>query len=102
MGFQKELKRYMNDLQTFDLDTFFHDDTFVDMLEYRKYLENNIQYMTPKERQELFYLDEIVLSYYYLYSNRVLTGYAQLSFKLLKEVAMISKIYVEVYEDSVA
>ena len=82
MSFQKLLDRYMNDLQEFDLETFFHDDTFVDMLEYRKFLEENTKQLNTKEAQELLYLDEIVVSYYNLYKSRDLTGYQKFSFKV--------------------
>ncbi len=102
MSFQKELERYMSDLQEFDLEVFFHDDTFVDMLEYRELLEKNIKNLTANEAQELLYLDNIVLSYYNLYKNRKLVGYQKLSFKVLEQIAEIAKRYVDSYMDMVA
>lgn len=102
MRFQNELNRYMNDLQTFDLDVFFHDDTFVEMLAYRQYLAKNSDTMSFEERRELFYLDEIVLSYYNLYKNRSLKGYEALSFKVLEKIARICKKYTESYQDMAA
>ena len=102
MSFQKELERYMNDLQEFDLEVFFHDDTFVDMLEYRKFLEKNVKKLNAQEAQELLYLDNIVLSYYNLYKNRELVGYQKLSFKVLEQIAEIAKRYVDSYIDMVA
>ena len=102
MSFQKELERYMNDLQEFDLEVFFHDDTFVDMLEYREFLEKNVKKLNAQEAQELLYLDNIVLSYYNLYKNRELVGYQKLSFKVLEQIAEIAKRYVDSYIDMVA
>ena len=102
MSFQKELERYMSDLQEFDLEVFFHDDTFVDMLEYRELLEKNIKNLTANEAQELLYLDNIVLSYYNLYKNRKLVGYQKLSFKVLEQIAEIAKRYIDSYMDMVA
>jgi hypothetical protein len=89
----------MNDLQEFDLETFFHDDTFVDMLEYRKFLEENAKQLNTKEAQELLYLDEIVVSYY---KSRDLTGYQKFSFKVLEQIATISQRYIDLYIDMVA
>ena len=102
MSFQKELERYMSDLQEFDLEVFFHDDTFVDMLEYRELLEKNVKNLTANEAQELLYLDNIVLSYYNLYKNRKLVGYQKLSFKVLEQIAEIAKRYIDSYMDMVA
>jgi hypothetical protein len=92
----------MNDLQEFDLETFFHDDTFVDMFEYRKFLEENAKQLNTKEAQELLYLDEIVVSYYNLYKSRDLTGYQKFSFKVLEQIATISQRYIDLYIDMVA
>ena len=92
----------MSDLQEFDLEVFFHDDTFVDMLEYRELLEKNVKNLTANEAQELLYLDNIVLSYYNLYKNRKLVGYQKLSFKVLEQIAEIAKRYVDSYMDMVA
>ena len=102
MNFQKELQQYMNDLQEFDLEAFFHDETFLDMLAYRTKIEKNIEKLTFEEQKELFYLDEIVLSYFHLYSSRPLEGYAKLSFKLLEKIAKISQKYVSNYADIAA
>ena len=102
MNFQKELQRYMNDLQEFDLEVFFHDETFLDMLEYRSKIEKNIKKLSLEEQKELFYLDEIVLSYFHLYGNKSLKGYAKLSFKLLEKIAQISQKYVSEYSDMAA
>jgi len=102
MSFQKELNRYMNDLQEFDLEIFFHDDTFIDMLDYRKFLEENIEKLTPKEAEELLYLDQIVVSYYNLFKNKKLVGYKRLSFKILKQIREISQKYIDNYIERVA
>jgi len=102
MSFQKELQQYMNDLQEFDLEAFFHDETFLDMLAYRTTLEKNIHYLSSEEQQELFYLDEIVVSYFHLYSNKSLEGYSQLSFKILEKIAKISQSYISYYTDVAA
>jgi len=102
MNFQKMLDRYMSDLQEFDLEVFFHDDTFVDMLEYREFLEENIEQLNAKEAEELLYLDGIVVSYFNLYKNRELIGYQKLSFKVLEKIAVISQKYIDFYMDMVA
>jgi hypothetical protein len=102
MNFQKELQRYMSDLQEFDLEVFFHDETFLDMLAYRRSMEKNIKKLTIEEQKELFYLDEIVLSYFHLYSNKTLERYGQLSFKLLEKVAKIAQKYVSEHSDIAA
>lgn len=92
----------MSDLQEFDLEVFFHDDTFVEMLMYRKSLEENLDQLRANEAQELLYLDGIVVSYYKLYSNRALEGYEKFSFKVLGEIAKISQNYIDSYVDMVA
>jgi hypothetical protein len=92
----------MSDLQEFDLEVFFHDDTFVDMLEYRKKLEESLEQLTAKETQALLYLDGIVVSYCNLYKNRKLIGYEKLSFKVLEEISKISQNYIDSYIDMVA
>jgi hypothetical protein len=102
MSFQKELQRYMNDLQEFDLEAFFHDETFLEMLEYRTFLEKNIENLSSEEQKELYYLDEIVVSYFHLYSNKSLEGYAQLGFIILEKIAKIAQIYVSQYTDVAA
>ena len=102
MNFQKELNRYINDLQEFDLEVFFHDDTFINMLEYRKFLEENSKKLTVQEAEELLYLDQIVVSYYNLYKNKKLIGYKRLSFKILGKIEEISQKYIDDYMDKVA
>jgi len=34
------------------LEIFFHDDTFIDMLDYRKFLEENVEKLIPKEAEQ--------------------------------------------------
>ena len=72
------------------------------MLEYREFLEKNIEKLNAKEAQELLYLDGIVVSYYNLYKSRELMGYPKLSFKILEQIAEISKKYIDSYMDMVA
>jgi len=102
MNFQRELNRYISDLQEFDLEVFFHDDTFIDMLEYREFLEKNIEKLTAQEARELLYLDQIVVSYYNLYKYKKLVGYKRLSFKVLEKIEKISRKYIDGYMDEVA
>ena len=102
MSFQKMLTRYMSDLQEFDLEVFFHDDTFIDMLEYRKYLEEHVEQLDATEAEELLYLDGIVVSYFNLYKNRELRGYQKFSFQVLEKIAVISQKYIDSYIDMVA
>lgn len=97
MNFQDKLTRLQTNLQFFDLEAFFHDDTFFDILEDRKMLEANIKELTFSEREKLFYIDNIINSYYNLYKDEKLDGYAKMSFKLLQEVESISKKSIEDY-----
>jgi hypothetical protein len=97
MNFQDRLKRLQTNLQFFDLESFFHDETFFDILEDRKALEENISVLTFSDREKLFYIDNIVNSYYNLYKNEKLDGYAMMSFKLLEKVEEISKKSIEDY-----
>ena len=92
----------MSDLQEFDLENYFHDDTFVNMLEYRERLENHHEEMSQEEQKELYYLDEIVISYANLYANRNLQSYEKLAFKVLEKIATIAKAYVSTHEDIAA
>ncbi len=102
MNYQKLLNRYMRDLQEFDLEIFFHDDTFIDMLDYRKILNKDIDNLTNEEQRELYYLDEIIVSYYNLYKNKELIGYKNLSFGVLSKIAVISKEYTDQYQNYAA
>ncbi|MFA6144549.1 MAG: hypothetical protein WCW84_00855 [Sulfurimonas sp.] len=97
MNFQDRLNRLQTNLQFFDLESFFHDETFFDILEDRKILEENIKDLTFGEREKLFYIDNIINSYYNLYKDEKLEGYAMMSFKLLSEVEYISKKSIENY-----
>jgi len=97
MTFQDRLNRLQTNLRFFDLESFFHDETFFDILEDRKILEEDIKDLTFSEREKLFYIDNIINSYYNLYKDEKLDGYAALSFKLLSEVENISKQSIESY-----
>ena len=102
VNFQKLLNRYMRELQEFDLELFFHDDTFIEMLHYRELLDKNIDKLNADEQRDLYYLDEIVISYFNLYKNKKLTGYTALSFEVLSKIALISKEYSDKYHETAA
>ena len=86
MNLEKQLTRLQNNLENFDLEVFFHDETFFDILDDRKLIEENLHELTIKEEQKLHYIDKIIDSYYNLYKTKDLKGYAKLSFKLLQDL----------------
>ncbi|MCK9372670.1 MAG: hypothetical protein M0P91_05690 [Sulfuricurvum sp.] len=97
MSSQDRLNRLQTNLRFFDLESFFHDETFFDILEDRKMLEESKEGLTFAEREKLFYIDNIINSYYNLYKDENLDGYAAMSFKLLEKVEDISKKSIESY-----
>lgn len=90
MNFNKELEKLTTSLEDFDLEVFFHDDTFLDILDNRKLLEQNYDKLSEDEKKQLFYIDEIINGYTNIYARKELSGYAKLSFQTLKKINAIS------------
>ena len=90
MNLEKQLNRLQNNLENFDLETFFHDDTFFEILDDRKFIEEHLDELTNEQDRRLYNIDRIIDSYYNIYKNKKLDGYAVMSFKLLSDVEKIS------------
>ena len=95
MNLDKRLSRLQRNLENFDLEVFFHDETFFKILEDRKILEENINDLNSEQSDRLYNIDRIIDSYYNIYKNQKLKGYARLSFKLLGDVEKISSSYLK-------
>ena len=90
MNLEIQLQRLQKNLEIFDLEAFYHDETFFDILEDRKIIDENYSDLTKEQRIRLDYLDKIIDSYYHIYKQKDLKGYEKLSFKLLSDVEKIS------------
>jgi hypothetical protein len=95
MNLDKQLNRLQNNLENFDLEVFFHDETFFEILEDRQKIEDNLEHLTKKQENKLHYIDNIIDSYYNLYKTKELKGYEKLSFKLLQDVDNIVISHLE-------
>jgi len=95
MTLQDRLNRLQTNLESFDLEAFFHDDTFLEISDDREYIQENLNSLSFKQKEALYFIDEIIWSYYNLYKDRELTGYAKLSFSILSEIAKISLKNIE-------
>jgi len=95
MNLDRRLDRLQNNLENFDLEAFFHDETFFKILEDREVLEDNIHNLSREQSNRLYNIDRIIDSYYNIYKNKKLKGYARLSFKLLSDVDKISSSYLK-------
>jgi hypothetical protein len=94
MNFKTRLERLQKNLENFDLEIFFHDDTFFEMLEDRELLEKNIKLLNSEELDMLYNIDRIIDSYYNIYKNKNLTGYSKMSFEILENIDKISSSYL--------
>jgi len=94
MNFKARLERLQKNLENFDLEIFFHDDTFFEMLEDRELLEKNIKLLNSEELDMLYNIDRIIDSYYNIYKNKNLTGYSKMSFEILENIDKISSSYL--------
>ncbi len=90
MTLKERLERLLINLENFDLVAFFHDDTFFQILEDRQELEKNYDKLSQEERKKLQNIDRIIDSYYNIYKNEKLDGYAKYSFKLLEEADKVA------------
>ncbi len=90
MNLSKRLARLQQNLENFDLESFFHDETFFEILEDREYLANNANKLSVMQANNLYNIDRIIDSYYNIYKNKNLSAYAKMSFELLKNVEKIS------------
>jgi hypothetical protein len=81
----------MISLENFDLEEFFHDDTFIDMLDIRKKMDENYKNLSDEEKKLLFYFDEIINGYTNIYARKELDGYAKMSFDILQKINNISE-----------
>lgn len=95
MNLQERLTRLQNNLENFDLESFFHDETFFDILEDRENLEKNLKDLSAHQLNELFYIDRIIDSYYNIYKTKELKGYAKLSFDLMKDIEKIASAHLK-------
>ena len=95
MNLEKQLDRLQKNLENFDLESFFHDETFFEILEDREFLEKHAEHLTQKESRRLHNIDRIIDSYYNIYKDKKLEGYAKMSFKLLSDVEKISSSHLE-------
>lgn len=91
MSFKKELQRLIKNLESFDLEVFFHDDTFLEILQDREILADRFEELSEKEKGDLYAIDEIINGYYRIYSQKQLSGYARMSFELLEKTNAISE-----------
>ena len=96
MNLDKQLNRLQKNLENFDLEAFFHDETFFEILDDRKALEKNRECLTVEQSDRLHNIDRIIDSYYNIYKNQKLEGYSRLSFKLLSDVEKISSAHLQV------
>ena len=96
MNLDKQLNRLQKNLENFDLEAFFHDETFFQILDDRKMLDENAEHLTVEQSNRLYNIDRIIDSYFNIYKNKKLDGYARLSFKLLGDVEKISYAHLKV------
>ena len=95
MSLEKQLNRLQKNLENFDLESFFHDETFFEILEDREFLAKNTEHLTQVESKKLYNLDRIIDSYYSIYKDVDLKGYAKISFKLLEDVDKIASSHLK-------
>ena len=96
MNLDKQLNRLQKNLENFDLEAFFHDETFFQIIEDRKLLDENTKHLSTVQSKRLYNIDRIIDSYYNIYKNEKLSGYARLSFKLLGDVEKIVSSHLQV------
>lgn len=90
MSFKKQLEELIANLEGFELEIAFQDDTIIDILELREEIESGYDKLNKDEKEQLFYIDEIINGYANIYQRRELSGYEKLAFKTLQKINVIS------------